>query len=187
MKSRRACLWIGTLCLAALPIVLCGVARAEPAADEWQRPDEIVTAEGLSKLISDNQIWAIAAGVAVLLVLLAIAYVVPVIRAPRWQVVGFALLPACVAFGTMVALSRPIEPSVEQLAPEEMTNVMHNDLAPASDKALADKMLRWQGELQGRSFLIGLSSMPVSATFVASAVLVLLCWFMSHHRVLRNN
>ncbi|TMQ19892.1 MAG: hypothetical protein E6J90_01570 [Deltaproteobacteria bacterium] len=187
MTSRRACLRIAALCFAVSPIALCGLARAEPAADDWQRPDEIITAEGLSKLVSDNQRWAIAAGVGFLLVLLAVVYLVPIIRRPRWQILAFALLPACVAFATMVGLSRPIEPGVEKLPSEEMTNVIRNELAPASDKALADQMLRWQDKLQGRSFLIDLSSMPVSATFVASAALVLLCWFMSHHRVLRSN
>jgi hypothetical protein len=166
---------------------LCGLARAEPAADEWQRPDEIITAEGLNKLVSGNQRWAFFAGVGFLLVLLAVAYVVPIIRRPRWQVLAFALLPACVAFAAMVALSRPIEPQVEGLTPDELTNVMHNDLAPVSDKALADQMLQWQAKLQGRSFLIDLSSLPVSTTFAASAVLVLLCWYMSHRRVLRSN
>jgi hypothetical protein len=170
-----------------LPVASSGLAQAEPAADEWQRPDEIITAEGLSKLVAGNQRWAIVAGIGFLLALLAVAYLVPIIRRPRWQIVAFALLPACVAFGTMVALSRPIEPQVEGLTPDELTNVMHNDLAPGSDKALADQMLQWQAKLQGRSFLIDLASMPISTTFAVSAALVLLCWFASHHRVLRSN
>jgi hypothetical protein len=125
------------------------------------------------------------AGVAFLLGLLTIAYLVPIIRGPRWQIAGFALLPACAAFATMIVLSRPIESSIEKLPSQEMDNVLRNDLASARDKALADKMLSWQGKLQGRSFLIDLSSMPVSATFAASAALVFFCWLLSHHRVLR--
>jgi hypothetical protein len=185
MRSRRACFWIGRSCLVALPIVLCSSSRAQGVPGAWTPPDELLTAQNLSKLVADNQTYAIAAGVVSLLVLMAVAYLVPFIRAPRWQILAFALVPLCFAFSTMVALSRPIEPSLQKIPYEEMQKVLDSELATASDKELADKTLKWKVELEGRSFLIGISWKPIGATFAAAAVLVACLWLMSHHRVLR--
>jgi hypothetical protein len=166
-------------------LVPCGVAGAQRAADAWTSSDELLTAQNLIKLIADNQKYAIAAGVLALGVLLAIGYLVPIIRLPRWQLVGFAVLPVLVAFGTMAGLSRPIEPSVEKIPYEEMKKVVDSEMAPAGDKAVAERILKWQGELQARSFLVDVSSTPIVATFAASVALVLVFWFASHFRVLR--
>jgi hypothetical protein len=170
-----------------LPL-LCGLrelAHAEPATDAWAPPDELLTAQNLSKLITGNQRCAAIAGVAVLLLLLGIAYLIPLIRAPRWQILGIAVLPVVVAFGTMAALSRPVERNLQKIPYEEMRNVIDSEVAPSGDKAIAERILRWQGEIEGRSFLIDVGSMPLGVTFVASAALMAALWLLSHHRVLR--
>jgi hypothetical protein len=185
MRSRRAWSRIGRLCLVGVVCVPCGVAGAQGVADVSTASDELLTAQNLVKLIVDNQKYAIAAGVFALLGLLAIAYLVPVIRAPRWQIVGFAVLPALVAFGTMAGLSRPIEPSLEKIPYEEMDKVRKSEVAPPDQRAVAETILTWQGELQARSFLADISVTPLTATFAASVALVLAFWFATHFRVLR--
>jgi hypothetical protein len=190
MKSTRAGFGIGRWCAVSLPLVLCGlpgVAGAQPAADASMSSDELLTAQNLSKIITSNQWYAIGAAVLVVALLLGIAYLVPLIRAPRWQILGFAVVPVLVALVTMAALSRPLEPDLQGITREEMENVVKSEVTEVGDKALAKKILKWQGEIEGRSFLIGVSTKPMSAAFGLSAALMMVVWLLSHRRVLRAN
>jgi hypothetical protein len=187
MRSRRA--WVASRwCFVCLP-VLCGLSSLARAAgpEVWTPPDELLTAQHLSKQLTNNQWYAAGAGVVALALLLVIAYLVPLIRAPRWQVLGFALAPMVVAFATMFALSRPIEPKLTKIPYEEMRKVTDSEVATTGEKALADKVVKWQGEIEGRSFLIDVSTMPMSAAFGAAALIVAALWFLSHRNVLRTS
>jgi len=186
MASRRRSAWRTSWGLATL--LLCaqyGTLRGEPGTGTWTPPDELLTAQHLSKLITSNQWYAASAGFVVLLVLLAIAYLIPLIRAPRWQILGLAVVPLVATFATLAALSRSIARGLQQIPYDELRNVIDSELAAGGDKALAEQVLKWQGEVEGRSFLLDIASLPISATFIASAVLLATLWLVSHHRVLR--
>lgn len=164
---------------------LHGSLYAEPASGSWTPPEELATAQDLSKLITSGQWYAALAGIAVLGVLLAVAYLVPLIRAPRWQILGFTVVPLIVAFATLDGLTRSAAGRLSALPYDELQKVVDSELAPAGERSLAAQVLAWRGEVHGRSFLLDIARLPLSATFLATAALLATVWLLSHHRVLR--